>query len=88
MQYVKPGGYYVIEDWSVGYFKFKEFTEMFEDWKFGDVNCKEYEGMTDLITNIISKSPKLNIESLRVTSNISTLACFKGSMAVFRKCRK
>jgi len=70
MRYVKPGGYYIIEDWSVGYMG------------------GEFEGMTSLIANIIVKARDVDIESLRVIQNNSTLAAFRGSTAIFRRKNK
>ncbi|NBD17282.1 MAG: hypothetical protein GVY04_14430 [Cyanobacteria bacterium] len=50
IDYVVVGGFYVIEDWAVGY------------WK----NKPRYHGMVDLITDIIEKAPDLTIEEMRV----------------------
>jgi cephalosporin hydroxylase len=55
-----------------------------EDW-YVDYMGKEYRGMNDVVANIMLNAPKYSIKSLRIIANISTLACFRGSTAIFRK---
>ena len=47
---MRPGGYYVIEDWDAGY------------WK----NQPAYAGMVELITGIIQNVPDLKIEAFKI----------------------
>jgi cephalosporin hydroxylase len=51
MDYLAEGGFYVIEDWAVGYWKDKP----------------QYLGMVELITDIIENAPQLTIEEMRIT---------------------
>ncbi len=68
IQYVIPGGYYIIEDWSVGYLG------------------KEFQGMNDVVTNIMLNASDFSIKSLRIIwGSITQSAYFNGAMAIFRK---
>ena len=49
--FLKLGGYYVIEDWAVGYF---------------NATHPQYEGMIDVITEILHDLPSNGIESTRI----------------------
>jgi cephalosporin hydroxylase len=48
--YVAPGGYYVIEDWAVGYWRHEP----------------AYAGMIEVVTDIVRRIPELRIEGCRI----------------------
>ena len=50
LDYVVPGGFYVIEDWAVGYWEDKP----------------QYRGMVELITETIKNVPRLKIEGMKI----------------------
>lgn len=50
LDYVSTGGYYVIEDWAVGY------------WR----DQPHFKGMVELVTKIIETTPQLKIEGMNV----------------------
>lgn len=58
-----PGGYYSIEDWAAGY------------WE----HAPEYSGMVQLVTELIERAPKRNIDSFKVILNTNK------AMALFRR---
>jgi demethylmacrocin O-methyltransferase len=60
-KHVAPGGYYVIEDWAVGY------------WR----NQSRYVGMTETITSIVERTPELGIISSNVIFNNHSIALFQ-----------
>ena len=49
--FLKVGGYYVIEDWAVGYF---------------DKEIPQYAGMVKVITDIVAELPELGFETVRI----------------------
>lgn len=50
--FLKVGGWYIIEDWAVGYWKDKD---------------PRYRGMVELITEIITQAPTLSISEFRLS---------------------
>ena len=69
INHVKPEGYYVIEDWAVGYFKEAQHI-------YGDPSGKT---MVDLVTDITQDAPAMGLSGIEII-----LDDFK-SLAFFRK---
>lgn len=68
IKHVKPEGYYVIEDWAVGYFREAQHI-------FGDASGKT---MVDLVANIVQGAPFMGLSGLEIIlDNFKSLAFFR-----------
>ncbi len=49
--FLKPGGYYVIEDWAMGYFA---------------TDYPQYQGMVEFVTEIVRNAKELNLAAIKI----------------------
>lgn len=66
--HVRPGGYYAIEDWAVGYWSEER---------------PEYAGMIDVVTEIIQNVRRLGIGSYQIIADVKNVAIFQKDTAPF-----
>lgn len=77
IDHICPGGYYVIEDWCVGYW-----SEMRKSGNlpstFNQMYRPEYDGMVNVITEIMKNAIPLQLGGLNIqVADKKCLACFQ-----------
>ena len=75
--HVGPGGYYVIEDWVVGYWSDMRSMGVFPP-TFENMYRPEYDGMVRLISEIMENAIRLQVRGLNIEFVGSrSFACFR-----------
>jgi len=76
-EHVRPGGYYVIEDWCVGYWSEMERAGVLQP-AYKQIYRPEFDGMTRLITEVIDNAVARRVSGLNVqVAGSRCYACFQ-----------
>ncbi len=77
IDHICPGGYYVIEDWCVGYWSDMQKSGILPS-TFKEMYRPEFDGMVKVITDIMENAIRLQLRGLNIqVVDKKCLACFQ-----------